>query len=596
MRTISTVLPDYGEIQIELYEFTEQIYDLLNREKINEIDRLKKLHHLGLISEIYEGTHHYKWEYILIQIYISQILKKNDKTTGLNSSGIKLKSGTKISTIDLMNSWSLILNIGHLQRTFSAERYWFEEILTSKELQKTIINKLSRPIFQNKFKKILKEENYFGFYGIISILYIQEELMQKSIKIATYMLDIMELWFSKRTSKALKNAQNIYKIIRHMSFIYLDTNNSHSLVKINTHLFFKHIENNVLKIVEDLYQSDLFSTFQNLELMLYNNLYSSSKFKTAFMCYLKERRILVKKKIKLRPKDTQRGITSGDKFIKLLLMGRKDDIALRWNKSVYNHEIRFDFRSQFLFEKKTNCKFFTEEKELNNSIKPFEFLIVPIKSYNLNLPIIDVFSTTEYNFKTDNRYILYKMKSYICQHYKYDDFTLIALNNIFQDFFNFAFNSITLKKYKTKFIQDSIDKSHNFDYIVNKSRTSKILNKISLKIENNVNLDADRKHELNSLLKVLKQKKLDGFTLISFKSLIFFNEEKKSLVEFDGISLNFSRNRITIILVEAKNGRTNSNIALKELKEKIKKLGIDKTKIIEENKIGTGCAYIILKL
>ena len=148
MQEIKSILPDYGDIDIKLYDFTEQIYDFLNRDIPDEIYRLKKLDQLGLISEVYEGTHHSKWEYILIQLFLSQLLKQNEKATGLGSN-VSLKSKKQISQIDLINSWSLLLNIGHLHRTLSCERYWFNKIIDNQNIQKFLLEKLQKKFLIN---------------------------------------------------------------------------------------------------------------------------------------------------------------------------------------------------------------------------------------------------------------------------------------------------------------------------------------------------------------------------------------------------------------------------------------------------------------
>jgi hypothetical protein len=49
-------LPPTGSIEIPLYHESAELYDFLDR--LGEIQRLKRIDHLGLIREVFEGTHH----------------------------------------------------------------------------------------------------------------------------------------------------------------------------------------------------------------------------------------------------------------------------------------------------------------------------------------------------------------------------------------------------------------------------------------------------------------------------------------------------------------------------------------------------------
>jgi hypothetical protein len=573
MRPLTTMLTDYGYIDINLYEYTEKINDFLNRDKINEIHRLKKLNQLGLISEIYESTHHSKWEYIIIQMYLSQLIS-NEKGYGLKSN-IKLKSDKYITVIDLINSWTFLFNIGHLQRTFSSERYWFEAILNNTHLQKHLSKKLPRKIFKMAFTEIIENQDYFRFFYIISILFIHQKLSKKSKEISDEMLDIFELWFRKDPRKSVKNAKDLFRKIRKFSFIYLDTNNSHTCFNIQTTLFFNHIKDNANTILtED--ENELIVVFDEIEKILQNNVYSSIEVKQCLMCYLMKRKEQLKRKTTLKSKEISKGITYPDKFMNNLLSARTDDIYLRWSKDDWKFVSRFDFRDTY-FLNRDRCKYFAEESYMN-TLNHIHFLIEPIKSDNLESTIIDVFCNDDL-IEKDIGIIATKIKNYILKYYNInDEFFIFSAEKIVKDLFQFCLKSFFDNRKKIRYSQESPCDYSNFHFIDSFSKTKSIVSEIR-KDTNKSGLSKERKHEIFSLLKLIKDIHLSGATIIALQSVRILDENSNDIAEFDGVAINISRNKIKAIFIEAKSGGVTSTKALNELVVKLDKLNLVKYKI-----------------
>lgn len=592
MREICSVLHDYGPINIELYHYSEMIYDFLNRDKINELDRLKKINHLGLISEFYEGVRHSKWDYIIIQLYLSQLLRKYGKITGL-ASNIKLSGGKEISVIDLINSWSFLLNIGHLQRTFAAERLWFDEVLNNKIIRDYIKLKLERKPFQKKFKELIENEDYYGFYEIISVLYIKEILLKKSKQISNDMLDIFEIFYKKDKRISVNKAKTIFKRIRYLSFVYLDTNNSHSCINIHTTLFFNHMKQNVNDIIakED---NELRVVFSDIERILFNTVYSSTDYKEYLANYYKKRKKQLNQKIKLKDSEIKKGHNFEQKFIRLLLSAREHDIALRFATDEWKHIVRFNLRSDYIG--RDVCKYCKEEIELND-IENKYFLVESVKADDLETSIIDVFSNNGLNQK-DVCIIANKIKNYINKYYSinYYEHYPLEIDSALEDLFIFSFKSLLNKNFNIHFTHNTPLVYTNFSYIQTKSKTKSIIRNL-IKDTKNEDIEKERKHELLCLLNVIRDINLNGTTIISLRNVEINDDNLKSIAEFDGVGINLSKNIIKVILVEAKSGKDSSNVALNDLKKKMEKLDINKYKIPNRTrKRKNGYAYSILKL
>lgn len=119
MKTLSYQLARVGNISITLYDSSHSLYDLLN--KAGHIQRLKQNFQFGAINSVFEGAHHTRWEYVIVQLYILDVYEEHyNQVSGL-SSKIKINNAF-ISGSEIVQSWILLLNIGHLIGTFANER------------------------------------------------------------------------------------------------------------------------------------------------------------------------------------------------------------------------------------------------------------------------------------------------------------------------------------------------------------------------------------------------------------------------------------------------------------------------------------------
>ncbi len=89
-------VPQLGKISIKLYPFATETYNLLDH--YGHIDRMRKIDQLGVIRSVYEGAHHSRWEYVMVQLSLIHQLSsiKHDANPG-SSAGLGLSSTTDIS-------------------------------------------------------------------------------------------------------------------------------------------------------------------------------------------------------------------------------------------------------------------------------------------------------------------------------------------------------------------------------------------------------------------------------------------------------------------------------------------------------------------
>lgn len=117
MTVVIHSIPTIGTVQIRLDGYPEQLYKLMNR--LGEIDRLKKLHHLGVLQYAFPGMKHTRWDYTLTSLYLLQLFSEA-RYAGL-SPNVKM-SGVLLSGRDMLQILALLSNIGHLPGTFAVEK------------------------------------------------------------------------------------------------------------------------------------------------------------------------------------------------------------------------------------------------------------------------------------------------------------------------------------------------------------------------------------------------------------------------------------------------------------------------------------------
>ena len=136
-RVIKYVYPDLGPIQVHLYYESQQIYNFLLKTK--GIDHLENIEQLGALRSVHKASHHSRWEYMILQMYLLEQLIKNS-SIGLKTK-VDLTSKHHITSAEeLIKSWVFLNNYGHLKDTFEAERVWFELIIDTPELRQVLFD------------------------------------------------------------------------------------------------------------------------------------------------------------------------------------------------------------------------------------------------------------------------------------------------------------------------------------------------------------------------------------------------------------------------------------------------------------------------
>ncbi len=149
--------PFIGSLRTKLTGDCARIYRFL--QATGEIERLKDLDHLGLIRDAYEAAHHSRWEYAMLMMCLIDQIRENEKSH--LEGDVQLTDTLKIdSALNLLKSWAMLSNVGHLPWTFVTERALMECLRGSKDYMSAFLKCIDKDIHTWLADRVQKNRVY----------------------------------------------------------------------------------------------------------------------------------------------------------------------------------------------------------------------------------------------------------------------------------------------------------------------------------------------------------------------------------------------------------------------------------------------------
>jgi len=158
---VSYHLPRVGLLTTILHKEAADLFDFLARE--GEIERLKTLDHLGIIRRATEGAHHPRWETMVLIFKLIDLVKSHAHRAHL-STGVEISDSHEISSgTECLKLWTLLVNVGHLPLTFTAEKAFLYELKSSRGgkwpiMKKQMISSFPRGPVKRFVKRVFENE------------------------------------------------------------------------------------------------------------------------------------------------------------------------------------------------------------------------------------------------------------------------------------------------------------------------------------------------------------------------------------------------------------------------------------------------------
>lgn len=229
--TITYHVPTLGPIKAKLYPLAEQCYELLDRR--GHIERMKSMHQLGVVGELYQGAHHSRWEYVVTQLFlISELcgLKDDGGNSIIQGTGL----GSKLSKSDDCPSGAealqclvLLLNAGHLRGSFSTEDGLLQAIFNDGNLLSAIMgtNGTNWADFAAYIKSVVDGKQHYQMHKIVSLFFLCRYWRGTDKGLVERLVEVLKFFLldSQTVGQKRGNLLRVFERVRMLCYLALDS-------------------------------------------------------------------------------------------------------------------------------------------------------------------------------------------------------------------------------------------------------------------------------------------------------------------------------------------------------------------------------------
>lgn len=264
-------LASLGSVSVNFYCCASTMFEVY--EKLNEFDRQKRINHLGLISGVLDGAKHTRYEYLMLQCALSDMLDKLYK--GVASQGTLSVDGARLQGNGLLKTWFMLSNLGHLKNTYGDEKSLIQYAIKRQGFRSRLLSPIRSQILKSWCDDVIVNFKYHKFHYVIAIYRIYKELRRQVVKqdeIVKYaellLIDEDNLSYTLNLSR-LVQLRSLFKKIRDLAIVTIDGHYSHTPLSINlisSIVSFDEIEGGV-------FGGDISSSIQPIRNMLVEDIY-----------------------------------------------------------------------------------------------------------------------------------------------------------------------------------------------------------------------------------------------------------------------------------------------------------------------------------
>lgn len=164
---IEADIPILGKVYVNLVDLASQVFNIYKKE--DEIIRQKDMSHLGLISKAFKGINHSRYDYLILQCVISELVDNNFKGTTSAQGSIKINK-KEYSGNDVIKTWFLLSNFGHCKNTIGDEKTFLLKAIQSKGFKSVLLSPLKNDTeLKSWAEKVISDFDYLNFHHILAI-------------------------------------------------------------------------------------------------------------------------------------------------------------------------------------------------------------------------------------------------------------------------------------------------------------------------------------------------------------------------------------------------------------------------------------------
>lgn len=230
---ITHFLPPLGTLRPKLFNESAAIF---RRFAPKEIDRLRSIPQLGIVSRAWEGARHSRWDYVALTMHIVRQAREFP-TIGTGGRVSLPGRGSVSSTLELMNCWALLLHAGHLRWTFTAERWLLDEITRHSDAGQRAVEELIESVpeaLRDRANDIVQRRRYYEFYKVLAFHRLGR--LASDWGQAERWKQILQLYVGPSAyGSSAWRARRSFRRIRRLAFLALDAEYSPSALTLRMH-------------------------------------------------------------------------------------------------------------------------------------------------------------------------------------------------------------------------------------------------------------------------------------------------------------------------------------------------------------------------
>ncbi|MDW3211418.1 MAG: hypothetical protein R8N23_16225 [Reichenbachiella sp.] len=585
-----------GRVSVNFQNVSARIYNLY--EKHDEIQRQKNIPHLGLISQAFSGINHSRYEYVILQCVISELVENSFRGTSIAQGSIKIK-GEEYLGNDILKSWFLLSNFGHCKNTIGDEKTLLLKAVKRKGFKTYLINCVKDEELKLWAERVIEDLDYVSFHHILSIRRIYKTLKRR-LSLQNELINIYKLLLldSSETAGLANELQTIqlkkiYRNVRDLAIISLDSRNSSLPITIDILsmvLSFDFFENKFQQNeAKDIFNPLLSLLCDNLYLHPLSQSYQRSYEVRAFDGLKETSYNLICNNALLNglstPNDCHLNhfirISEHVDDMKDSLLKDNLRLALTIKRGVKNVEASLDFNP------------FTSSQVMDFYLHKSSFELSEFPRFLMNIiGILKSQRQTLLDRLVDEKKVIIKEinKSVKGLKLEKDDAKKVIkpLVDIVVDEAWDIFQTINVPHHKEilwAFLKFHLKENYYFDIDHHISKKYKFF---GVKIEDEMdflnseinkaikeNTDPDRKHELKQLRKSTSRK-YNGIIIACLSRITIFDyskpPNKRKVTDIDSLVLKFNKNETLLEMHESKNTSNPTGKARKDLKTKLVKV------------------------
>lgn len=565
-------IPQLGRISADLLGKSIACYEFLYEK--NYIKKIQLMDQLGVIQNTPFKTNHKRMEYVVLQIYLVNLLlgrdlelgqfKNQKKKYNLGLSKEEQINSYSVTGAEIIIIWILLFNSGHLNGTFAAEKGLLKYIKEDNAFYNKIEKYMPEEI-KNDFKDCILNNDTYNFHKFLIIfslnIHYKQTRKEKTKRFIKLLIKLIHIYFNSTNYRHLK-FKKIFSKIRQVSYLYLDSQYAEFPITFKITPLLLNLDN----FIENLFDENSFfnKTLNSLDKLIFHDLYYSKESISEFN-YCVDNFYEIWKNRNVSVNELKNIIISGDN-VSIKKHEPPECLHLSIENSIksekwYLNKFNMDLENYLNNSPRENCKVTVE------NIVKLNFIIINMifVSGNCYNHLISVSKLTKN---------LVKIKNEMINENNLSNESINELHTEFSDSFKEIILFILNKLIKTHYF--IFDDSYENIQIISPHRKENI----DYVFDNYVEKISDKNKKAEKILIKKFAKELfytNSVMLISLSAIKgHLKKNDKLNVEIDGLIFMYKKQKLHLYLIESKNKKKRAhNDAKDDLDIKLDKLGLD---------------------